>query len=337
MEAGGPVGLQKPLKSLLWHAVDEELIRATADLMVSLGLRDAGYEYLVLDGLKFGIYSDSGYRTCGGYPGSFGYEDLDAQTWADWGVDYLKYTAMRDALNKTGRPIIYSLCEWGLEDPWQWAPTVGNSWRTTDDIAPSWDSILAKLDNTLSLAQFAGPGAWNDPDMLEVGNGNLLLGEQRAHFALWALLKAPLMIGTDLRRLPKESLEILTAKEVLAVHQDGLGVAAELVGKSGAKEVYAAPLADGSRAVVLFNRHTLWGLTEHPTSNITVHWQQVGLNSSTVATVRDLFQEKDLGEFGGSFTAAVPLHDVVVVKVTPKGAPGSLSWRPWEGQGLFAR
>ncbi|KAL4435858.1 hypothetical protein ABPG77_000620 [Micractinium sp. CCAP 211/92] len=370
-----------------WNAfgisIDENIIKSTAQRMIDLGLRDVGYTYLNLDdawsepvrvdgklignratfpsgikaladyvhskGLKFGIYGDAGAFTCAGFPGSRGYEEVDAQTFAEWGVDYLKYdncfapasdwiidryVAMRDALNKTGRPVVYSLCEWGVADPWLWAPEVGNSYRTTEDIEPTWSSILKILDYSTGLARFAGPGSWLDPDMLEVGNGLLTLGEQRAHFALWALLKSPLLIGADLRTIHPDSLAILKAREVIAINQDELGVAGDLIWQQGASRVYAAPLAGGGRAVVLLNLHTTGG--QYLVSNISVSWAQLGLPAGTAAAVRDLYAEADLGTFTDSFAAEVTAHDVRVVRITPLGGRTHDSWRPWHAQPIAA-
>ncbi|KAL3147729.1 hypothetical protein ABBQ32_002471 [Trebouxia sp. C0010 RCD-2024] len=359
-------------------SISEEIIKATADIMIDSGLKKAGYEYLVIDdgwsllnrgsdekivadpdkfpsgikhvsdyihakGLRYGMYSDAGPKTCLGLPGSRGKEELDAKYFADLGVDFLKYdncaagpedwivdryTAMRDALNKTGRPILYSMCNWGVGDSWLWGPKVGNSWRTTADIAPSWENILRCLDNTIGLSRFAGPGAWNDPDMLEVGNPGLTVNEQRSHFALWSLFKSPLFIGADLRSLSSEAKQILTAPEVIAVNQDPLGVAGDLVWKQGPLEVYAGPLHGGSRAVVLFNRHAIG--TQYPVSNITVTWRQIGFASNVKATVRDLHAEKDLGTFMHSFTGEVDIHDARMLRVTPHHVrPKYDRWRPW--------
>ncbi|DBA83192.1 TPA: hypothetical protein ACH3X2_006708 [Trebouxia sp. C0005] len=358
--------------------INEDIIKSTADIMVKSGLIKAGYDYLVIDdgwseldrgkdgrimasktrfpsgiqhvadyvhskGLKYGMYSDAGSKTCLGLPGSRGNEELDAQYFADLGVDFLKYdncyasasdwivdrySAMRDALNRTGRPILFSMCNWGAGDPWKWAQKVGNSWRTTQDIENSWDGMLRCLDNTIGLSRYAEPGAWNDPDMLEVGNSGLLENEQRSHFALWCLLKSPLFIGADLRKLSKSALEILTASEVIAVNQDPLGVAGDLIWKEGPIEVYAGPLKGGSRAVVLFNRHSI--TTQYPISNVTVTWKQLGYPSDAQATVRDLHAEKDVGVFAEAFTAGVDIHDAVMVKITPlKSQQKYDDWRPW--------
>jgi len=188
-------------------------------------------------GLKFGLYSDAGTFTCAGRPGSLGYEINDANIYASWNVDYLKYDncnsntspetrypPMRDALNATGRPIFFSMCEWGVDDPAKWAGAVGNSWRTTGDISDSWASMLSNLDQNDKWWSYAKPGGWNDPDMLEVGNGGMTQDEEISHFSLWALIKSPLLIGCDITKLSQETLTILTNPEVIAVNQDPLGV-----------------------------------------------------------------------------------------------------------------
>jgi len=252
--------------------INEQLIRDTIDHIVSSNLADAGYRYVNLDdcwqlsraadgtivpdkkafpngikpladyahskGLLFGLYSDAGYKTCAGRPGSLGYETIDANTYAKWEVDYLKYDncntdgskpekrypVMRDALNKTGRPILYSMCEWGVDDPATWARPVGNSWRTTGDIIDSWQSMIGIADKNDKWAAYAGPGGWNDPDMLEVGNGGMSYDEYRVHFGIWALVKSPLLIGCDVTNMTAETKSILLNKEVIAISQDTLGV-----------------------------------------------------------------------------------------------------------------
>lgn len=189
-------------------------------------------------GLRLGVYSDAGNYTCDERPGSLGFEKVDADTYAKWGIDYLKYDncwnddispkirypIMRDALNKSGRHIFFSMCEWGVEDPWKWAKNVGNSWRTTGDIQDFWDSFVNILDQNAPLYKYAGPGGWNDPDMLEVGNGGMTHNEYQCEFALWALMKAPLLIGCDVTRIDKGSLEILKNEEIIAINQDPLGI-----------------------------------------------------------------------------------------------------------------
>jgi len=346
--------------------VSEKLIKEMADAMVTSGMRDAGYVYLVIDdcwqidrdaqgnilpdaqrfpsgmksladyvhakGLKFGIYSDAGTLTCQKRPGSRGYEFQDARQYAAWGVDYLKYdwcststqnaqasySIMRDALLKAGRPIVFSICEWGTAKPWLWAKDVGNLWRTTGDIQDCWDckrdwggmGVVHILDLQDGLESYAGPGHWNDPDMLEVGNGGMSTTEYRSHFSLWCLLSAPLMAGNDLRSMSSEIKEILTNREVIAIDQDPLGMQGRRVYRSGEQEVWSKQLADGGRAVVLFNR----GAQE---KQMSVAWTDIGYPRYLSANVRDLWAHKDLGKINGSYTATVPSHGVVMVTIKP--------------------
>jgi len=351
--------------------VSEDLIKSMADGMVSSGMKDAGYQYVVIDdcwqvrrdedgnivpdaerfpsgmkalgdyihakGLKFGIYSDAGEKTCAGRPGSMGHEYQDALMYAKWGVDYLKYdwchsgqrnaeeaySTMRDALKAAGRPIVFSMCEWGTAKPWLWAANTGNLWRTTGDINDHWEGkqkykdggccalgMLDILDLQVGLETFAGPGHWNDPDMLEVGNGGMTTNEYRAHFSLWAILAAPLIAGNDLRSMSPEIKEILTNREVIAVNQDGLGRQASRVSKRGGVEIWSKPLQDGSRAVLVLNRGE--GETE-----ASVPWTVLGYPGHLSASVRDLWAHKDLGKFTGRFSAKVAAHDVVVAIVKP--------------------
>ena len=337
--------------------VSAQLIRETADAMIKGGMRDAGYQYLVIDdcwqvardatgrlvadsvrfpggmkpladyvhskGLKFGLYTDAGRQTCQRRPGTYGSEEIDARTFAEWGVDYVKedwcnsegldaptqYAKFRDALAKAGRPIVFSICEWGSNRPWEWGPRTGNLWRTTGDIGDRWASMIALLDLNAQYALAAAPGAWNDPDMLEVGNGGMTDDEYRAHFSLWALMAAPLMAGNDVRTMPAATRDILLNKEVLAVDQDSLGVQGMLVQEPVPDlQVWAKLLSDGSRAVVLFNRSTLQTV-------ITASWRALGLRGP--ARVRDLWAHTDLGTFPTRFMATVPAHGVVMVRVTP--------------------
>jgi len=341
--------------------INETLIRATAKAMVTTGLKAAGYNYVNMDdcwalsrtangtivadprafpsgikaladyvhslGLKFGLYSDAGLETCAGRPGSLGYETSDANTYAIWGVDYLKYDncndnnippeirypVMRDALNKTGRHILYSMCEWGVDNPATWAPTVGNSWRTTGDISDNWASMLNNLDINNMVSAFAGPGGWNDPDMLEVGNGGMTTTEYIAHFSLWAVVKAPLLIGTDVTNMSPDTLSILTAPEVIAVNQDPMGIQGRRVQRRNATqtEVWAGPLSDHSVAAVLLNRSPM-------AASITVNWARIGLNLNTICTVRDLWARQTItSSVSGSWTAAVPSHGAVFVRIIP--------------------
>ncbi|HEX4602161.1 MAG TPA: glycoside hydrolase family 27 protein [Gemmatimonadales bacterium] len=339
--------------------VSERLIRETADAMVTSGLRDAGYRYVVIDdcwqvareadgtivadstrfphgitaladyvhaqGLKFGIYTDAGTKTCQGRPGTYGHEAQDARTYARWGVDYVKedwcnakgldapteYAKFRDALARAGRPIVFSLCEWGSNQPWAWAPPIGNLWRTTDDIEDKWPSMLDNLDLSAQHASVARPGAWNDPDMLEVGNGGMTDAEYRAHFSLWAIMAAPLIAGNDVRAMSAATREILTNREVIAVDQDSLGVQGTLAWETPPElQVWAKPLRDGARAVALLNR-------SNAAARITVLFHRVGLHTDS-AVVRDLWAHADRGTFAGQYSDSVPPHSVVLLRVAPR-------------------
>jgi len=339
--------------------VNENVIRQTIDAIVRTGLATAGYNYVNVDdcwassrlanktivadpnsfpsgmkaladyahskGVKFGLYSDAGYETCAGRPGSLGYEKIDASTYASWNVDYLKYDncnpdvskpeerypVMRDALNATGKKILFSMCEWGVDNPASWATTVGNSWRTTGDISDNWNSMTSIIDQNEGLWTVAAPGGWNDPDMLEVGNGGMTDVEYTSHFSLWALMKAPLLIGCDIRSLSPNTMRIVSNPEVIAISQDSLGVQGHRVKKNGDLEVWAGPLKGGSVAVVLFNR-------SGSSSQITAAWADIGLKNGVLAQVRDLWAHKDLGNFSNNFSATVQSHGVVVVKITPQ-------------------
>ncbi|MGA2135066.1 MAG: glycoside hydrolase family 27 protein [Bryobacteraceae bacterium] len=346
--------------------VSEDLIKQVADAMVSSGMKDAAYQYIVIDdcwqvsrdakgniiadakhfpsgiksladyvhakGLKFGIYSDAGTGTCQNRPGGRGYEFQDARQYAEWGVDYLKYdwcnhstqdsaasySIMRDALKKSGRPIVFSLCEWGSTKPWLWAKDVGNLWRSTGDIIDKWEGsakwgglgVVQILDLQDGLQSYAGPGHWNDPDMLEVGNGGMSNTEYRAHFSMWCLLAAPLMAGNDLRSMTPEIHDILTNKEVIAIDQDPAGIEGHRARSNNGLEVWTKELQDGSRAVALLNRTSA-------EAKITVEWPDIGYPMHVSAKVHDLWEKKDLGEMTGKFTATVPSHGVVMVTVKP--------------------
>jgi len=282
-------------------------------------------DYVHKKGLKLGIYSSPGPNTCAGYEGSYGHEEQDARTYAAWGIDYLKYDwcgartlytdeempaiyqKMGDALLKTGRPIVYSLCQYGRLDVWKWGADVGgNLWRTTGDIRDTWDSMTNIGFRQNELASYAKPGHWNDPDMLEIGNGGMTDAEYRTHLSLWAMLAAPLLAGNDLRNMSPATLEILTNKEVIAIDQDRLGEQAKQVWKSSDQEIWTRPLSGGASAVAIFNR----GKDE---AKITVKWGDLGLSKKK--TVRDLWLHQDSASSGPDYVATVPGHGVVMLRV----------------------
>ncbi|KAF5799145.1 putative alpha-galactosidase [Helianthus annuus] len=283
-------------------------------------------DYVHNKGLKLGIYSDAGTQTCSlKMPGSLGHEEQDAKTFASWGIDYLKYDNCNDqgrspkerypimtkALQKAGRPIFFSLCEWGRDDPATWANEVGNSWRTTGDISDNWDSMTSRADENDKWAAYAKPGGWNDPDMLEVGNGGMTTEEYRSHFSIWALAKAPLLVGCDVRSMSKETHDILSNREVIAVNQDSLGVQGKKVKKNGDLEVWAGPLAHNKVAVILWNRGS-------SRAQITAYWSDIGLNSTTVVNARDLWAYKTQRSVKGQISATVESHACKMYVLTPR-------------------
>ena len=351
--------------------INEKLARDTADAIVEAGLDKLGYVYLNLDdcwqvsrtndskivadpntfpsgmkaladyvhskGLLFGLYSDAGFKTCAGRPGSLGFETIDAKTYAEWEVDYLKYDncntdgtipehrypVMTKALAECGRDIFFSMCEWGVNNPAEWARSVGNSWRTTGDINDSWGSMINIAMANEKLWRRAGPGGWNDPDMLEVGNGGMTYEEYKTHFSLWCLMKAPLLIGCDLTKASAETLEILGNKEAIAVNQDALGVQGHRVwsDKGGNKEVngdvpegdlevWAGPLMSGQFAVVLLNK-------SDKAAEIKAEFADCGLRAADTAIVRDIWAHEDVGSFSGEFKDTVPSHGVKFLIMTP--------------------
>jgi alpha-galactosidase len=357
--------------------INEDLIRQTADAMVATGLKDAGYQYVNIDdcwhgerdaqgfihpdpkrfpsgmkaladyvhskGLKLGLYSDAGWKTCGGKPGSRGREFQDAQTYAQWEVDYLKYDwcnaealnaegaylTMRDALYAAGRPMVFSICEWGNQKPWLWGAKLGHLWRTTGDITAKFDGvedhgtwkssgILQILDMQLGLRQYAGPGHWNDPDMLEVGNG-MSANEDRAHFSMWCMLAAPLIAGNDLRAMSKETLEILTNKDVIAVDQDPLGIQGFRFSTDGVLEIWFKPLANEAWAMCVLNRSPR-------AQKVVFDWKAKPVADdlskrearfdAVKYSLRDLWTKKDRGTTEKPLDAEVPAHDVLVLRLT---------------------
>lgn len=358
--------------------VSEATLKSAADMMVSSGMKAAGYQYVVVDdcwqgtrdadgfiradptrfpngmkavadyvhakGLKFGLYSDAGWKTCGGRPGSRGYEFQDALTYARWGVDYLKYDwcnteglaaegayqTMRDALFAAKRPVVFSLCEWGGSKPWLWGKDVGQLWRTTGDVHKCFDcvvdhgtwkswGIMQILDMQEGLRAHAGPERWNDPDMLEVGNG-MTAAEDRAHFSLWAMLAAPLMAGNDLTRMSPATKEILTNAEVLAVDQDRLGVQGFRAYKLGELEVWAKPLSGGNLAVAFLNRGA-------GTASLRFDWREHRIEDLVSKTdfdfrkatyqLRNLWTHKAIGSTKTDLLLKVPAHDVVMLRLSP--------------------
>lgn len=368
-------------------SVSEEKVKASAEAMVNSGLIDHGWTYMNIDdgwegpkrnedgeittnekfpdmkrladyihakGLKIGIYSSPGERTCGGYPGSFGHEEQDATTYAKWGIDYLKYDwctywdkvnpkpelaevkkpyiIIRNALDKQNRDIVHSLCQCGLADVWKWGGEVGQLWRTTDDITDTWESMYFNGFSQTHNTQYAKPGNWNDPDMLVVGkvgwndglhNTRLTADEQYTHLSLWSLLSAPLLIGADMSQLDEFTLNLLTNDEVIDVDQDPLGKQAKPIRKDKDVEIWVKDLADGSKAVGLFyiaenkkaENSFVW--EENPvksTAKISVSWAELGIRGKQV--VRDLWRQKDLGRYTDKFEVEVPYHGVALVKIS---------------------
>jgi alpha-galactosidase len=283
-------------------------------------------DYVHSKGLKIGIYSSPGPETCGDYPGSYGHEVQDANTYAAWGFDYLKYDwcganhiyqisemqavyqKMGDALLSTGRPIIFSICQFGSPDVWVWAPRAGgNLWRTTADIEDTWNRMEALGFSQFPIAPYARPGHWNDPDMLEIGNGGMTAAEYRTHMSLWSLLAAPLLAGNDLRGMTEETRSILMNREVIAIDQDPTARPVKKISEQGSLVVAARPLLHHNWAVGLFNRRDT-------VAKMTVVWEQLGWSGKQ--QVRDLWAHKDLGSFADQFTADVPSHGVVLITVS---------------------
>jgi len=357
--------------------INEKLVKEAADALVSSGMRDAGYVYVNIDdcwhgqrdaqgfiqadpqrfpsgmkalsdyvhakGLKLGIYSDAGDKTCGGKPGSRGHEYQDAQTYAAWGIDYLKYdwcstdglaargayTTMRDALRAANRPVLFSMCEWGNNKPWEWAADVGHSWRTTGDIYLCWDceysrgswssyGILPILDKQAGLRKYAGPGHWNDMDMLEVGRG-LTFDEDKSHFSIWAMMASPLIAGNDIRKMSAQTRKILTNREVIAVNQDALGVQAWRFMNDGQLDLWAKPLADGEWALMFLNRGDTarayrfdWA-AHGIADDVSGHHAEFGKKPYAYT---DLWSGAT-GDTGKPLQMTVPAHGVVMLRLKP--------------------
>ena len=349
--------------------VSEKLIMQMADEMVSSGMQDAGYEYVVIDdcwqvdrdengeivvdkdrfphgmkyvadyvhskGLKFGIYSCAGSKTCAGRPGGRGHEFQDARTYASYGVDYLKYdwcntttqeakssyTTMRDGLFAAKRPIVFSLCEWGTAKPWEWAKEVGHLWRTTGDIVDRWDAMIDILDKEKDLAKYSGPGGWNDPDMLEVGNGGMTTEEYRTHFSLWCMLAAPLMAGNDLGNMSPETAEILKNTEVIALDQDVLGKQGFCYRDNGDYEIWIKKLDNNEKAACLLNRSDE-EKTVQVDYNVLLkandnYWASEPYNLENYK-LRDLWEHKDVSLEKSTAFVKMPPHSVKVYRFLKK-------------------
>jgi alpha-galactosidase len=278
-------------------------------------------DYVHSKGMKLGIYTDAGTGTCEKRPGSLNHEVQDAKTYASWGIDYVKidwcnaegldpevqYAKLRDALAGSGRPIVFSICNWGVKTPWRWGPTTGNLWRTTGDINDTYERMTLIGFGQNGLEKFAGPGHWNDPDMLEIGNGGMNYEEYRTHMALWVLLAAPLLAGNDLRTMSAETKELLTNAEALAVDQDPKGVQGHRIWQEGPLEIWAKALAEGSEAVGLFNR-------SESAVKMTLDLKSIGAPASV--KLRDLLDHKDVGPVENAYTFDVPKHGVVLVKIS---------------------
>lgn len=393
MFANGDTGLATtpPMGWNSWNAfscdVTEEDIRTAADQLVESGLRDAGYEYLVVDdcwmadevddkgrlqphpedfpsgieplaeyvhdrGLKFGIYSSAGTRTCQDYPASLGHERLHAQQFADWGVDYLKYdncgdhkgndaiarySAMGRALAEVDRDIVYSICEWGRNQPWEWGRNAGGHlWRATHDIVAKWTTdeqefglgivdIIDQMDER-GMAPHHGPAGWNDPDMLQIGNGpdsgqsqledvdvdrTLTPAEERTHFSFWCLFGAPLMAGNDLAKMGERTRELLTNEDAIAIDQDPLGIQGTRDGVLNETEVWSKRLAGEECAVILFNRG-------ESTTDIETSVETVDMPVETETyTAQDIWSG-EIWETDGRLHATVDPHDVAMIRLSPE-------------------
>jgi alpha-galactosidase len=346
--------------------IQEDMIKQMADIIVSSGMKDAGYQYVVVDdgwealkrdssgnlvpdpkkfphgmkaladyvhskGLKFGIHNCAGNTTCNGFPGGRGHEYQDARLYASWGVDFLKYDwcdhgtanaretykTMGDALFAAKRPIVYSLCEWGGNKPWEWGKEIAHMWRTTGDITDCYNCqgeydlgfrFVLKLQE--GLEKYAGPDHWNDPDMLEVGNPGLSITESRSHFSLWCMLAAPLMAGNDLRIMTPEVLKILTNKDALAIDQDKLGKQAYLYMDHLSKLIYVKELSDGCWAIC-------WHNTGDQTYTQRINWKHFSFLKGEYE-IKDIWKDKVIGTTSKNIEHDIDSHDVLFLKLTPK-------------------
>jgi alpha-galactosidase len=357
--------------------INEKMVRETADMLVSSGMKDAGYVYLVLDdgwmtmerdnqgnlvpdpkkfpngikavadyihskGLKFGMYNCAGTLTCQKYPGTRGYEYQDARNYAAWDVDFLKYdwcnttginakeayTTMSDALKKTGRPIVFSICEWGVNKPWEWGAGVGQMWRTTEDIYQIFDSVhdegtwnslsvMHIADLQANIRKYSGPGRWNDPDMLELGKG-MTYNEDKSHFSLWSMMAAPLMAGNDIRNMSKQTLEILTNKEVLAIDQDPLGIQGFRYLDKDGLQVWCKPLNNGNWAICFINRNTAPKAIsfDWKKENIVDDIFKYTLDKESVYNLFDVWSKKNAGTTAKELRATLEPHGVLMYRLS---------------------
>lgn len=389
----GKLALTPPMGWNSWNcwglAVSQEKVKASADAMVSSGLINHGWSYINIDdgweapkraqngeiltnekfpdmkglanyvhskGLKIGIYTSPGDYTCGGYLGSYGHEEQDALTYAQWGIDYLKhdwcsyeskvdtsnsrlveckkpYIIMKQALELQNRDIVLSLCQYGMSDVWKWGAEMGQLWRTTGDITDTWNSMYSIGFSQNHTSEYAKPGAWNDPDMLVVGKvgwgpnlhaSRLTPDEQYTHISLWSLLAAPLLIGGDMSQMDDFTLNLLTNDEVIEINQDPLGKQAKRISKNKNQEIWLKDLEDGSKAVGIFNIGTdkienLFMWNDKPANNnakIAVTWEELGISGEQ--TVRDLWRQKTIGEFSDKIELEVPFHGVMMLRISPQ-------------------
>ncbi|MGY8908822.1 MAG: glycoside hydrolase family 27 protein [Flavobacteriales bacterium] len=357
--------------------INEQLVKDIADKFVELGLKDAGYEYIVLDdgwmakerdangtviadpikfpngmkaladyihskGLKFGLYNCAGSKTCAGYPGSRGYEYQDARSYASWNVDFLKYDwcntgkinaesayiTMRDALKAAERPIVFSICEWGDNQPWKWGKDVGHLWRVTGDIINCWDcevghgswsswGIWKIINMRKDIRKAAGPGHWNDFDMMEVGNG-MTDAEDRTHFAMWSMLASPLIMGNDLRTASKETIKTLTNKEVISVNQDKLGIQGFRFTNENNTEIWLKPIENDNWAMTFVNMSDTpmeinFDWNKHDIGD-DVNGKRMDLKNNTFK-IRDLFNHKNLGDTSKNLIQKLNSHDVLMIQL----------------------
>ena len=373
------LALTPPMGWSTWNKfgcdINEELVIEMANAMVSSGMKDAGYEYIIIDdcwqvdrdengniiadpekfpsgikaladyvhskGLKIGLYTCSGTETCMKRPGSRGYEFQDARTYASWGIDYVKsdwcnhgkqsaeasYTTMRDALYKAGRPVVFSICEWGSSKPWEWGKDVGHLWRTTGDIHNSFDGknnwgalgIMPMVDRQVDIRGYSGPEHWNDLDFMQIGNGVLTQNENRVHFSMWCILSAPLMAGNDLRNMKPEIMEILTNDEVIAVNQDPLGIPGLRWEDYGYFEIWFKPMKNGDIIICFLNRddqsfNLVYDLKGKEIVDNNFGWKKYQIDGCY--KIRDLWEHKDIGTTDETIVATIPGHDILMLRLS---------------------